>query len=292
VTINDSLNLIRQHLTTAKGLSQQSGAAFAQVEEDGDAASAIVSGFSGEVYQASNDDESTNSAQAGMGAARGLDVLGGQHEAVGEDLGTVKSLEPQLVEALRAAQDASYTLGIPDVDSWFVRNALDSALREGEYAEDSSDEIADSLRDAGYEFDLARRSAGAVAGDQDGIDVSFEGERLYQSVENIDDAYQQVGKSAGHGQQQQDQVGYFVDQALQAVDALQSEFVQSAPVERPAPATAEPLPGTITDWLPPDSTAPLSVSQPVQASSTPDLGQGDNSPAPQPDGFFLKPWQG
>ena len=287
MTINDSLNLIRQHLTTARGLSQQCGEAFAKVEEDGDAAGTIVSGFSGEVYQASSDDESTNSADAGMSATRGLGALGGRHEATSKDLGTVKSLEPQLAEALKAAQAAVYTLGIPDVDSWFVRNALDSAQRERGYAEDSSVEIAASLRDAGYEFDLARRSAGAVAGDKDGSDVSFEGERLYQSVDNIDDAFQQVGKSAGHGQAQQGQVGDFVDQALRAVDALQSEFAQPAPVE-PAPGMADSLPEPPV-WPP---TAPLPGSQPVQPISTPVPAPGGNSPAPQPDGFFLKPWQG
>lgn len=285
MSITDSLNLVRQQLGTARGLAEQSGAAFAKLDEDTGVASSMISGFSSDVYNAGSDDENTDSAPLGANALRGLGAVAGQQGTVRSDLAGLRALEPRLEAALKAAMAAARSLAVRDVDRWFVTNAIDSAQRESGEASQNSGEIASLLGEADNELASARGSASAVARDGDGVDVSFEGDRLYQSVDDLDDSLRDAGLSGGHGAQHQRQVTYFIDQAMGALDDLERDYggdAATAPPAALAPASSA------------FETGPQPGQWPAQQSSR-SLPQSNSTVEPEPssqEGFFTRPWQG
>ena len=291
MSITDSANLVRQQLGTARSLAEQSGAAFAKVEADTGAAGDLVSNFSGDVYSASGDDESTNSAAMGASALKGLGPVAAQHGVARTDLGAVKNLEAQLSQALRAAMSAARALPVGDTDRWFVTNPLDSAQTESNEAADSSSEVARSLSQAENAIGYAKSSATAVSRDGENIDVSFEGGRLYSSVDDLEDSLRDAGQSAGHGNTHQGQVVNQIDRALAALDGLEKQYQDQSS----EPVAVTPIQQAAPTWSQPAAFAPRPVSAPSLFSAPVPPSPPVVSPAverPQNDGFFTRPWQG
>lgn len=267
MSITDSANLVRQQLGTARSLAEQSGSAFAKVQEDTGAAGDLVSNVSGDVYDAGGDDDSTNSAAMGAAALKDLGSVAAQHGLASTDLAAVKNLESQLSQALRAAMSAALALPVRDVDKWFVTNPLDSAQTESREAAESSSEVARALGQAEDAIGNAKSSATAVSRDGEGTDVSFEGGRLYSSIDNLSNSLQDAGQSARHGQDDQGQVVYNIDRALTALDKLERDYQDQPSAPSSEPVTVPSPPQTTPSW-----------PQPIETTEN--------------DGFFTKPWQG
>ena len=278
MSITDSANLVRQQLGTARSLAEQSGAAFAKVQDDTGVARDHACNISDDVYDAGGDDESTNSASMGAAAMKDLGSVAAQHGMASTDLAAVKNLELQLSQALRAAMSAARVLPLGDVDIWYVINPLDSAQSESNAAADSSREVALALGQAENAIGYAKSSAMAVSRDGEGTDVSFEGGRLYSSISKLKNSLQDAWQSAGHGQDHQGQVVYRIDRALAALDNLERDHQgqPSAPGGEPVTTPSPPL--TAPAW-----SQPVPPSLPV----IPLVVQQSES-----DGFFTRPWQG
>lgn len=145
MNIPDRLKNIRQHLQQAKQLSGEARGSFKQVESGSENAGSLLSTVSQDLFQAGLVDRRGALVGAAQRAEESLVEVQEHHETVVDGYGALTEIDPVLQDSLYAAKMEADALGVPSNETWFLRNAIDSAQRESGYANQSLKEIDKSL---------------------------------------------------------------------------------------------------------------------------------------------------
>lgn len=310
MNVPEKLNLIRQHLSLVKTSSGQARQAFGKVEKGSEEAANLLNSISHDMFEAGLSNRRWALTAAGRRAEERLGEVVVHHDQVVTDLDTLYEAEPSIQDALYQAKREVETLGLPSNSTWLLKNAIDSAHREGESAIRATDEIDRSL--TGMESELTGVLDNAVeVGKQprhrwghgggwgrrrERSCNTWNGQhfrerwqaRLYEkrqraraldeTTSKLDNPFRDIDRSAERGSRHQAEVIDYVDQALRWVDQLEQEYIvaQKSKPKKPAPPPTAPKP------------APLPVFQ----APLPGSGSSPQPPEPKPEGFFKKPWRG
>jgi hypothetical protein len=332
MNVNDKLNLIRQQLRAAKALSGQAQTAFKKVEGGAENASSLLGNVSRDIFEAGLASQRRALKGAAERAEETLGEVQVQHGQVVEDLEHLQDIDPGLIEALANAKQEAEALGLPTNDTWFLRNAIDSAQREEDYASQSTREIDKSLWGIEGELGGALESAGDLStshwgggwnhgrgwnhhdrghhsrrrhhwGGNDRFRERLQNriQERHNQARSIDEAagkldnpFDDIDRSADRGSRHQLDVSSYVDQALRWVDDLEMKFSRANQPPRQSMPVAPPVVYNPPVYNPPVVKQPLEVPSPTAPIPTLETPPQSppSPPQPEPEGFFKRPWRG
>lgn len=328
MNVPEKLNLIRQHLHQVKNASSQASEAFEKVEEGSEQAAELLSGISNDVFEAGLSSRRWELGSAGRRAEEGLGEVVLHHDQVVADLDSLYEADPIIQESLYQAKKEVEALGLPSSTTWLLRNALDSAQREEDYATAATDEIDRSLTGMeselsgvletavevgkrpsyrwgqghghGYGRDWGRgrreRSCNTWEGQnfrdrwqQRVLEKRQNARALDESTGRLDNPFRDIDRSAERGARHQGDVIDYVEQALHWVDQVEQEYlVADAPLPQAKQPASPPVPQQFFFASP---TGPVTVSPPPAPAPAPaSVPAPVPAPGAKPEGFFKKPW--
>lgn len=295
-------------------MSGQAKQAFGKVEKSSEKAAAVLGAISKDVFESGMSNQRGAISGASRRAEEKLGEVVEHHGQVVQDLDVLFDADPNIATALLSARREAESLGLPTNATWLLRNSIDSAQREEDYAARSTIEIDRSLTGVESKLESVLSSAtelgktpgrwgsgglgsgrwrhrhhhrgGGWKGQQFRErwqarvqERRMRARELDDVTSKLDNPFQEIDRSSERGARHQVEVSNHVDQALKWVDQLEREYAGRPGNGRP-PAGAPPVARRPS----PSPTAPIPIlDNPTQP--TPPAAQ------PQPDGFFRKPWR-
>lgn len=328
MNVPEQLNFIRQQLHQVKQASGQATRAFGLVEKGSEQAADLLTTISNDMFEAGISNRRWDLGSAARRAEERLGEVVVHHDQVVTDLDTLYDADPTIQEALYQARAQVDSLGLPSNSTWLLRNAIDSAKREEDYATAATDEIDRSLTGMESELSSVLDSAAEVGkrpthrwghgygpgrggwgrGRRERSCNTWQGQHfrerwqqrllerrqraraLDESTGKLDNPFRDIDRSAERGARHQAEVVDYVNQALRWVDQIEQEYLTSRAKE-PAPRPgATPGRSTPAPARPmPSPTAPVPVfDSPVAPRPTPPAPTPTPAPAP-PAGQEPKP---
>ncbi len=328
MNVRDRLQTIRGHLHQARAMSGQARDAFGKVEKGSEQAASLLGTVSKDVFESGLSNRHWAINGASERAEESLLQVVTHHDQVVEDLDVLFEADPTIADALSNARREAEALGMPSNTAWLLRNAIDSAQREEDYAAHSTNEIDRSISGVGGELEAVlenatelgkrperngnwRHRGGPRRRDRHHNGGGWRGQRfrerwqarvdekrrnareLDQTTSRLDNPFQDIDRASERGARHQWEVTQQVDQALRWVDQMEQEFLLAE--GRPAaPPVARPIPPA-----PPSPVAPVPIFDlPTWPLAPPTAPSPAPTPAPaptpnpgaRPEGFFKKPW--
>lgn len=308
MNVRERLQSLRGHLSQARGMSGQAREAFGKVEKGSEQAATLLGTIAQDAFESGISNRHWAIGGAGRRSEERLIEVVGHHDQVVGDLDTLFEADPTIADALGNARREAESLGLPTNTSWLLRNAIDSAQREEDYAAQSTNEIDRSITGVGNELEAVLDSATELGKrpehnwrhrnghwnrhrrnhDSGGgwrgqrfrerwharIDEKRRNARdLDQSTSRLDNPFQDIDRASERGARHQVEVSQHVDQALRWVDQIEQEYLAGM---GGGPATPAPRP------VPPSVPSPVAPIPIFDLPTWPPTAGRSPSPAPTP----------